>query len=94
MFYVVTCSQGDYYCTSTDASLVEKKSAEWCYAEFERVVARFLDMAKIPGVITDTEGKMRKSKPGYEDYVARTSGFVPWFPRAHPLPEGEGGARR
>lgn len=50
-------------------------------------------LTKLSGVPT-TEGKMRKSKPGYEDYVARTSGFVPWFPRSHPLPEGEGGARR
>ena len=31
--------------------------------------------------VPTTEGKMRKSKPGYEDYVARTSGFVPWFPK-------------
>lgn len=27
------------------------------------------------------EGKMARTKPGYADYVARTSGFVPWFPR-------------
>ena len=44
--------------------------------------------------VPTTEGKMRKSKPGYAEYVARTSGFVPWFPRNTPLPEGEGGARR
>lgn len=31
--------------------------------------------------VPTTEGKMKKSKPGYADYVARTSGFVPWFPR-------------
>jgi steroid 5-alpha reductase family enzyme len=24
---------------------------------------------------------MLKKRPGYEDYVARTSGFIPWFPR-------------
>jgi len=28
------------------------------------------------------EGRLRRSRPGYEDYVARTSGFVPWFPKA------------
>ena len=27
-----------------------------------------------------TEGRMRRKKPGYADYVARTPAFVPWFP--------------
>ena len=27
------------------------------------------------------ERRMRKMKPGYEDYVRRTSGFIPWFPK-------------
>jgi len=27
------------------------------------------------------EGRLRKTRPGYEAYVARTSGFVPWPPR-------------
>ena len=27
------------------------------------------------------EGKMTRTKPGYAEYIARTSGFVPWFPR-------------
>ena len=27
------------------------------------------------------EGRMKRKKPGYEDYVRRTSGFVPWFPK-------------
>ena len=27
------------------------------------------------------EGKMSRTKPGYADYVRRTSGFVPWFPK-------------
>ena len=38
------------------------------------VLMTFL-LTKWSGVPT-TEGKMRKSKPGYEEYVARTSGFV------------------
>ncbi len=29
-----------------------------------------------------TEGRMKRKKPGYEDYVRRTSGFVPWWPKA------------
>lgn len=28
------------------------------------------------------ERRMGKTKPGYADYVRRTSGFVPWFPKA------------
>ena len=27
------------------------------------------------------EGRMHKTRPGYADYVRRTSGFVPWVPR-------------
>jgi len=27
------------------------------------------------------EGRMKRKKPGYEDYVRRTSGFVPWPPK-------------
>jgi steroid 5-alpha reductase family enzyme len=30
------------------------------------------------------EGRLRKTRPGYEAYVARTSGFVPWPPKAAP----------
>lgn len=43
------------------------------------VLITFL-LTRWSGVPT-TEGKMKKSKPGYADYVARTSGFVPWFPK-------------
>ncbi len=28
------------------------------------------------------EKGLKKTRPGYADYVARTSGFVPWWPRA------------
>ena len=27
------------------------------------------------------EGRMKRKKPGYEDYVRRTPAFVPWFPK-------------
>jgi steroid 5-alpha reductase family enzyme len=37
-------------------------------------------LAKWSGAPT-IEGKMQRTKPGYADYVKRTSGFVPWFPR-------------
>ncbi len=28
------------------------------------------------------EGRLKRKKPGYEAYMRRTSGFVPWWPRA------------
>ena len=31
--------------------------------------------------VPTVEGRMRKKRPDYEAYVARTSGFVPWFPK-------------
>ena len=32
--------------------------------------------------VPTVEGRMRRKRPDYEAYVARTSGFVPWFPKA------------
>ena len=37
-------------------------------------------LMKWSGVPT-VEGRMKRKKPDYEDYVRRTSGFVPWFPK-------------
>lgn len=37
-------------------------------------------LMKWSGVPT-IEGRLKRKKPGYEDYVRRTSGFVPWPPR-------------
>ena len=37
-------------------------------------------LAKWSGAPT-IEGKMTRTKPGYANYVARTSSFVPWFPK-------------
>jgi steroid 5-alpha reductase family enzyme len=31
--------------------------------------------------VPTVEGRLRRSRPGYEAYVQRTSGFVPWFPK-------------
>lgn len=31
--------------------------------------------------VPTVEGRMRRERPDYEAYVARTSGFIPWFPR-------------
>jgi steroid 5-alpha reductase family enzyme len=31
--------------------------------------------------VPTVEGSMRRKRPDYEAYVARTSGFIPWFPR-------------
>lgn len=33
------------------------------------------------------EKNLHKSRPGYADYVARTPGFIPWFPK--PMPEAQ-----
>lgn len=38
-------------------------------------------LTRVSGVPT-VEGRMRGQRPGYEDYVRRTSAFIPWFPRA------------
>lgn len=37
-------------------------------------------LMRVSGVTLLEEG-LRASRPGYADYVARTSAFVPWFPR-------------
>jgi steroid 5-alpha reductase family enzyme len=31
--------------------------------------------------VPTVEGRMKRTRPGYPEYVARTSGFVPWFPK-------------
>ncbi|MDP3746855.1 MAG: DUF1295 domain-containing protein [Phenylobacterium sp.] len=31
--------------------------------------------------VPTVEGRMRRRKPGYEDYMRRTSGFIPWPPK-------------
>jgi steroid 5-alpha reductase family enzyme len=31
--------------------------------------------------VPTVEGRLRRRRPGYEAYVQRTSGFVPWFPK-------------
>ncbi|MGA0604011.1 DUF1295 domain-containing protein [Caulobacter sp. KR2-114] len=31
--------------------------------------------------VPTVEGRLRRTRPGYEEYVARTSGFIPWFPK-------------
>ncbi|MGD9113177.1 MAG: DUF1295 domain-containing protein, partial [Desulfobacterales bacterium] len=41
------------------------------------VAAVLLKMTGIPL----TENTIAKTRPGYDDYIKRTSSFVPWFPR-------------
>jgi len=31
--------------------------------------------------VPTVEGRLRRTRPAYEAYVARTSGFIPWFPK-------------
>jgi steroid 5-alpha reductase family enzyme len=40
-------------------------------------------LMKWSGVPT-VERRLRKSRPGYEEYVQRTSGFIPWPPKPQP----------
>jgi steroid 5-alpha reductase family enzyme len=35
---------------------------------------------KVSGV-SMLERTMKNTKPGFEDYVKRTSAFIPWFPK-------------
>ncbi|AXT85923.1 hypothetical protein C6I20_12510 [Aeromicrobium sp. A1-2] len=44
-------------------------------------IAMTLFLTKVTGASLNEKG-MKKTKPGYEDYVRRTSGFVPWKPKA------------
>lgn len=37
-------------------------------------------LVRVSGVVLLEEG-LRASKPGYADYIAKTSAFIPWFPR-------------
>lgn len=46
---------------------------------FSPVIMTFLLM-RVSGV-TMLERDLKRSKPGYAEYVASTSAFVPWFPR-------------
>ncbi len=46
---------------------------------FSPILMTFL-LARVSGV-NMLEKTLSQTKPGYEDYIARTSAFVPWFPR-------------
>ena len=37
-------------------------------------------LTKVTGAALNEKG-MKKSKPGYDEYVRRTSGFIPWKPK-------------
>ena len=37
--------------------------------------------------VPTVEGRMRRRKPAYEDYIRRTSGFIPWPPKTAAAPE-------
>lgn len=46
---------------------------------FSPIIMTFL-LARVSGAAL-LERDLSKSKPGYEDYVRNTSGFLPWFPK-------------
>lgn len=43
-------------------------------------IAMAFFLTKVTGAANNEKG-MKKSKPGYDEYVRRTSGFIPWFPK-------------
>jgi len=47
-------------------------------------------LVRISGALL--ERGMRHTREGYDAYAARTSAFIPWPPRRHPVPPREGGA--
>jgi steroid 5-alpha reductase family enzyme len=48
------------------------------------VVITFL-LTRFSGVPT-VEGRLRRTRPDYDDYVSRTSGFIPWPPKRASAP--------
>jgi steroid 5-alpha reductase family enzyme len=50
-------------------------------------------LLKVSGVALLEKG-MEERRPAYRDYVARTSAFVPWFPRAPQSSQSEAPRRR
>jgi steroid 5-alpha reductase family enzyme len=54
-------------------------AAHGYWAVYGPIVITLL-LLRVSGV-TMLEKSLKESKPGYADYVGRTSAFVPWFPR-------------
>jgi steroid 5-alpha reductase family enzyme len=62
----------------------------WGYGFFSISVGSYLPLLgpilmslliiKVSGVAM-LERTLRHTKPGYEEYVRRTSAFIPWFPK-------------
>ncbi len=58
--------------------LLAAAAGAW-WTAFSPVLMTFL-LVRVSGVAM-LESALRERKPGYADYVATTSAFVPWFPR-------------
>jgi steroid 5-alpha reductase family enzyme len=69
-------------CTWWGLYLIGAETATGIWALPGPVLLTFL-LTKWSGVPT-VERRLRKNRPGYEDYVQRTSGFIPWPPKAAP----------
>jgi steroid 5-alpha reductase family enzyme len=54
-------------------------SAGALWTIFSPLIMTFLLM-RVSGVVM-LEKTLKESKPGYEEYIAHTSAFVPWIPR-------------
>jgi steroid 5-alpha reductase family enzyme len=45
-------------------------------------------LVKVSGVAL-LEKTLKSEKPGYKEYVERTSAFIPWFPKKRNMKESE-----
>jgi len=61
-------------------SLIAAETGLGAWALPGPILITFL-LTRWSGVPT-VEGRMRRRRPDYEAYIARTSGFVPWFPKS------------
>ncbi|KSB88129.1 hypothetical protein AS593_15725 [Caulobacter vibrioides] len=72
-------------CTWWGLFLIATEAAPWGVASIVGPMLLTFTLIRWSGVPT-TEGRLKKTRPDYAAYVARTSGFVPWFPKSAPLP--------
>ncbi|MBI1686586.1 DUF1295 domain-containing protein [Caulobacter hibisci] len=64
--------------------LVAAEALPWGLASIAGPILLTITLTRWSGVPT-TEGHLSKTRPDYAAYVARTPGFVPWFPRKDAL---------
>ena len=66
--------------------LIAVASGAW-WSVFSPVIMTYL-LVKVSGVAL-LEKTLKSDKPGYKEYVERTSAFIPWFPKKRNMKESE-----